>query len=159
MGGRIDAGTVEEINELLHDALKAFGRTSGSGIVKVINDYDLTLTQIIIIGLLAQGPQTVSSLSDALQLTRGAVSRLIERMVRKGFVSRKEGDGDRRQKTLTLTRAGERTGDRVERARIGGFTEALSELDSDLAAELKDVMKRVVAVLRSRAATGEGSSS
>jgi DNA-binding MarR family transcriptional regulator len=147
MGKKVDARTARDLNELLHDMMVAFGHTSGSGIVAVVNDADLTLPQIIILGMLQQDPQTVSRLSEMIKLTPGAVSRLVDRMVRKGLVSRKEGDGDRRQKMLSLTPAGRRLRGRVERASTGSFAAALSELDSALAIELKNVLKRVVAAL------------
>jgi DNA-binding MarR family transcriptional regulator len=152
---KTSAGTAGELNGLVHEAMVAFGRTSGSGMVKVINEYDLTFTQIVVFALLEQGPQTVSGLSKALKLTPGAVSRLVDRLVRRNYVNRKEGDGDRRQKTLTLTPAGLRIRDRLERARTDSFDAALSELDADLATDLRDVMKRVVAALRSRIDTTE----
>jgi len=153
MGKKVDAKTAGELNELVHDALMAFGRASGAGMVSVINEADLTFPQIMILALLDQGPQTVSSLSEMLQLTRGAVSRLVDRLVRKGLVSRKEGDEDRRQKALAMTPAGRRIHDCLERARTGSFAAALSELDADLAADLKGVMKRVVVALHSLTST------
>jgi DNA-binding MarR family transcriptional regulator len=153
MGKRIDAKTASDLNELLHDMMVAFGHSSGSGIVAVVNEADLTLPQIIILGLLQQGPQTVSSLSEMIKLTPGAVSRLVDRMVRKGFVSRREGNDDRRQKMLSLTSAGRRLRERVERASTGSFAAALSELDSALAIDLKNVLKRLVAALCTRSSS------
>lgn len=155
MARKVDGKTVGEINELLQDALTAFGHTSGSGLVGVINEADLTLPQLLILEFMRQGPQTVTGLSEQLRLTPGAVSRLVDRMVRKGLISRREGDGDRRQKTLSLTPSGRRMSVRFERARTGSFADALSDLDPELATELKSVMKRVVATLRSRASTTE----
>jgi DNA-binding MarR family transcriptional regulator len=155
MGKKADAKTACDLNELLHDMMVVVGHASGSGIVGVVNEADLTLPQIIILGLLQQGPQTVSSLSQMIKLTPGAVSRLVDRMVRKGLVSRKEGDDDRRQKTLALTPTGRRLHDRLERTRTGSFAAALSDLDSALATELKDVLKRVVTTLRARSSTTE----
>jgi len=147
---KIDDKTAHDLNELLHQMMVAIGRASGVGPVKIVNKYDLTFPQIIVLATLERSPQTVSSLSEVLQLTRGAVSRLVERMVRKGLVSRREGNDDRRQKMLSLTPAGRRLRERVERASTGSFAAALSELDSALAIELKDVLKRLVAALCTR---------
>jgi DNA-binding MarR family transcriptional regulator len=155
MGRKVDVKTAGELNELLHDMMVAIGHASGTGMVKVINEADLTFPQMIILGFLADGPQTVSGLSEMIQLTPGAVSRLIDRMVRKGLVSRREGEDDRRQKTLSLTPAGRRVRERIERARTGSFTAALAALDHLLASDLKDVLTRVVATLRPRTGTPE----
>jgi DNA-binding MarR family transcriptional regulator len=153
MGKKVDTRTARDLNELLHDMMVTFGHSSGAGIVAVVNEADMTLPQIIILGLLQQGPQTVSRLSEMIQLTPGAVSRLVDRMVRKGLVSRREGNDDRRQKMLSLTPGGRRLRERVERASTGSFAAALSGLDSALAVELKNVLKRVVAALCSRPST------
>lgn len=153
---KVDSKTADELNELLHSTMVAIGRASGAGPVKIVNRHDLTFPQMMVLAELERTPQTVSALSGMLQLTPGAVSRLVERMVQKGLVSRKEGDGDRRQKTISLTPAGRRVRDQLEGARVQGFTAALSELDSALAAELKDVLKRVVEVFNSRTPTPTG---
>jgi DNA-binding MarR family transcriptional regulator len=49
-----------------------------------------------------------SSLAEQTGLTRGAISKLIERLVAKKLVSRKEGNDDRRYQRIALTPAGRR---------------------------------------------------
>jgi DNA-binding MarR family transcriptional regulator len=49
-----------------------------------------------------------SVLADQTGLTRGAISKLIERLVLKKLVSRKEGSNDRRYQRIALTPAGRR---------------------------------------------------
>jgi DNA-binding MarR family transcriptional regulator len=49
-----------------------------------------------------------SALADQTGLTRGAISKLIERLVLKKLVSRKEGSDDRRYQRIALTPAGRR---------------------------------------------------
>jgi DNA-binding MarR family transcriptional regulator len=49
-----------------------------------------------------------STLAEQTGLTRGAISKLIERLVQKKLVSRKEGSEDRRYQRLALTPAGRR---------------------------------------------------
>ena len=45
-------------------------------------------------------------LAESTRLTRGAVSKLVDRLVRKGLVSRAEADQDRRFQDLQLTATG-----------------------------------------------------
>jgi DNA-binding MarR family transcriptional regulator len=45
-------------------------------------------------------PSTVAKLTG---LSRGAVSKLIERLLRKGFVTRQDSSGDRRRQDIELT--------------------------------------------------------
>ncbi len=47
-----------------------------------------------------------SAVAEKLGLTRGAVSKLVERLVAKGLVSRAAGQGDRRYQSIALTRGG-----------------------------------------------------
>jgi DNA-binding MarR family transcriptional regulator len=49
-----------------------------------------------------------SALAEQTGLTRGAISKLIERLVSKKLVSRKEGSDDRRYQRIALTPAGRR---------------------------------------------------
>lgn len=47
-----------------------------------------------------------SQVADSTNLSRGAVSKLIERLVQKKLVHREGAEGDRRYQTVKLTRAG-----------------------------------------------------
>src|SRR5262245_56763442 len=49
-----------------------------------------------------------SQLADIVGLTRGAVSKLVERLCRKKLARRSSSDGDRRYQTVKLTAAGMR---------------------------------------------------
>jgi DNA-binding MarR family transcriptional regulator len=49
-----------------------------------------------------------SQLADTVGLTRGAVSKLLERLCRKKLAERSSSDGDRRFQTIKLTAAGKR---------------------------------------------------
>ena len=156
MSKETDTKTVREIDALFHEMMMRIGQASDSGLVSIVNKHALTLPQMITLDALARGPQTVSSLSDVLRITPGAVSRLVDHLVRRRLVTRKEGVGDRRRKTLSLTEKGRRARDQLERARVGSFTKAMSELDRTLAADFRDVLGRVVTALRPRGASPDG---
>jgi DNA-binding MarR family transcriptional regulator len=49
-----------------------------------------------------------SQLADAVGMTRGAVSKLVERLCRKKLAERSSSEGDRRYQTVELTAAGKR---------------------------------------------------
>ncbi len=49
-----------------------------------------------------------SALAESTGLTRGAVSKLIDRLLRKSLVTREQGDEDRRTQTIALTPEGRR---------------------------------------------------
>ncbi len=54
------------------------------------------------------GAANPSQLADSVGMTRGAISKLIERLCRKELVSRSSVEGDRRYQTVELTAAGKR---------------------------------------------------
>ena len=155
MSKKIDDSMVGELDELFHEFMMSIGHVSDD-MIRVVNDHQLTLPQMIALDMLTQGSQTVSSLSDLLRLTPGAVSRLVDRLVSQDLVNREEKEDDRRRKTLRLTAKGRLVRDKLDRARSGSFAMVMSQLDPGLAAELRDVLRHVVAVLRPRAAGPNG---
>lgn len=58
--------------------------------------------------LLDAGAANPSQLADKLGMTRGAVSKLVERLCRKKLAARSSSEGDRRYQTVELTAAGKR---------------------------------------------------
>ena len=58
--------------------------------------------------MLDVGPANPSHLADAAGMTRGAVSKLVERLCKKKLAVRSSSDGDRRYQTVELTAAGQR---------------------------------------------------
>lgn len=58
--------------------------------------------------MLDAGTVNPSQLAEAVGMTRGAVSKLIERLSRKKLVLRSASDGDRRYQTVELTATGKR---------------------------------------------------
>jgi DNA-binding MarR family transcriptional regulator len=58
--------------------------------------------------MLGAGAANPSQLADSIGMTRGAVSKLVERLCRKKLALRSSSDGDRRYRTVKLTSAGKR---------------------------------------------------
>lgn len=58
--------------------------------------------------MLSAGATNPSQLANAVGLTRGAVSKLVERLCRKQLAERSSSEGDRRYQTVGLTTAGTR---------------------------------------------------
>ncbi|MEQ1826832.1 MAG: MarR family winged helix-turn-helix transcriptional regulator [Pirellula sp.] len=58
--------------------------------------------------MLDAGPANPSQLAKTLGMTRGAVSKLVERLCRKKLALRSTAEGDQRYQTVELTPAGKR---------------------------------------------------
>ncbi len=63
---------------------------------------------VILREMLDTGAANPSLLADKVGLTRGAVSKLVERLARKKLAVRSSSEGDRRYQTVELTAAGKR---------------------------------------------------
>ena len=153
MKPRLDAPTVKDIARLFDEMLQMFGRASDGNMLRLLAKFDLNLPQLIALDMMNLGPQSVSSLAAALQLTPGAVSRMVDHLVKKRLVSREEGTGDRRRKFLTLTTAGKHAVMQLARARDGNVIKSVSGFDPDLGKDFQAILTRIVAHLRSRATT------
>jgi DNA-binding MarR family transcriptional regulator len=67
---------------------------------------DLTMSENIVLRLVQHQPVTIAEVAEHLSITHSAASRVVDRLVRDGFICRMENPVDRRQKVLTLTDQG-----------------------------------------------------
>lgn len=73
-----------------------------------VADFDLTLPQYRVLGLLAEGDSASSRLAEKLAVTRSSISSVVDGLVARGLVERGARAKDRRQLPLALTPDGER---------------------------------------------------
>ena len=69
---------------------------------------DLTVPQFRVLGILAEGSSAASGLADRLAVRRPAITALVDGLVARGLVDRRQEDSDRRRVELRLTKDGER---------------------------------------------------
>jgi DNA-binding MarR family transcriptional regulator len=68
---------------------------------------EVTLTQYrSLVVLASRGPQGMAALAEAVGVTSPTASRMCERLVRKGLVTRRSGRRDRRQVRIALSPSG-----------------------------------------------------
>lgn len=75
----------------------------------IIREHHLTIPQCLCLKLLAQPCSeswTVAALSRQIQLSTAATSRVVDKLVKDGLVSRDQDERDRRRVCLNLTTAG-----------------------------------------------------
>ena len=77
---------------------------------------DLTLPQYRVLGILAEGSAAASGLADRLAVRRPSITALIDGLVARGLVDRRQEDADRRRVALRLTEDGIRTLAEADRA-------------------------------------------
>ena len=109
--------------------MQAYMRFTIEDMSALLKEHELSMPQLGTLHFLrAEGPQSVSSIADHLNLSRTATSHLVERLVRKRLVARQEDPNDRRQKRITL-------GD--------GGRDLIAEIHARSATSLKVLLERV----------------
>lgn len=93
--------------------------------------------------LFASGATAPSGLADALGLTRGAVSKLVDRLLAKELVSRKAGTEDKRFQTVALTAAGRRLVPTLAALADANDDEFFGHLNDERRTALVELMKDV----------------
>ena len=77
---------------------------------------DLTLPQYRVLGILAEGSAAASGLADRLAVRRPSITALIDGLVARDLVHRRQEDADRRRVALRLTDEGARILAEADRA-------------------------------------------
>ncbi len=77
---------------------------------------ELTLPQYRVLGILAEGTAAASGLADRLAVRRPSITALIDGLVARGLVDRRQEDADRRRVELRLTSEGTSTLARADAA-------------------------------------------
>ncbi len=68
----------------------------------------VTVAEWVVLRQLFDAESAPSALADRLGMTRGAISKLADRLIAKDLITRRPSAGDRRFQTLALTRQGRR---------------------------------------------------
>lgn len=84
-------------------------------------------------------------LADGVGLTRGAVSKLVERLREKGLLTRAEAQGDRRFQDVCLTAAGRALVPRLAQLADANDAECFSQLTARERTELLRTLQKLVA--------------
>jgi len=139
-----------ELGALIGELMKHVNRRSAGETLAILNDASLTLPQLVTMHILDQcGVRTVSAIASALRLSPAATSHLVDRLVVAGFAGRIEDPDDRRQKRVTITAAGRRLVERVERERTREMTDAVAGLSPEVYRQFSKVLVRVIEELSS----------
>lgn len=93
---------------------------------------EVTLTQYrSLVVLASRGPQRVAALADAVAVTPPTASRMCDRLVRKGLVTRRADRRDRRQVRIALSTAGRLFVDTVTARRRAEIEQLIASIPTD----------------------------
>lgn len=90
--------------------------------------FSMSLSQVFALQELENRSMSIKDLAEELRLERSSVSRLVDGLVKGGFVLRELNEQNRREVILCLTEKGERTMDRLREQSIEFYESILNHL-------------------------------
>jgi DNA-binding MarR family transcriptional regulator len=133
-----------ELLDLWHHLM----RGSSQHLYALIAELDISITQMKTLHALTDCAREVSvkELSDRLGLSLPGASRIVDALLRRGWLERREDLDDRRIKRVGITDAGRAIVDRIESARLVGLEEYAAALTPEqrtiLSSALSDLPHR-----------------
>lgn len=118
----------------------------------------LTLTQVTVLRHLRMGPQTAGRLGELAGLSAASTSRLVERLERRGLVSRRRDDEDRRVVEVHLEPAGERLLGETKVFKGSDLHHAVEAMSPEERRKMTSALGRLVELTREMAVRREGRS-
>jgi DNA-binding MarR family transcriptional regulator len=104
----------------------------------------VTAAEWLVLRELYDSESAPSVLADRLGMTRGAISKLADRLIDKGVIVRRVSAGDRRFQSLTLTRHGRMITPKLAALADENDAEFFADLDIGTRATIAAAMKAIV---------------
>jgi DNA-binding MarR family transcriptional regulator len=123
-------------------------KNCNSDLFEAVGALELSLTQIKLLHSLEDAAHelTLKEGAELVHVSLPAASRMVEDLVRRGFVERREDVEDRRMKRVSLTPDGRAVSRRLNAARLSGlqqFTQTLTDAERrKLAGALSKLLER-----------------
>src|ERR1044072_1204679 len=109
----------QELTEALAAVWAHLTKGSSSDLFRVVDELGLSFSQVKMLFLLEDGGEhSVKEIAGALDLSLPAVSRAIDGLIEKGYVTRRESETDRRSRIVTLTEHGQQAVSSIIQARL-----------------------------------------
>jgi MarR family 2-MHQ and catechol resistance regulon transcriptional repressor len=93
--------------------------------------------------LLHKGPMPVNALGPKVDLNPGSVSVAVDRLYKKGLVTRVESENDRRVRTVALTEKGRRVFVPIFRQHAALIKRAFQDVSPEEQRQMEEVLKRI----------------
>jgi DNA-binding MarR family transcriptional regulator len=142
----VDSTDVTMLQERLAEFIRAFGlhqpeRTPCGQPIPVSEAHAL-------VELARDGPFTQTELGRRLHLEKSTISRLVNQLIKRGWVTREHDPHDRRAASLTLTPAGQRAATNLATARQRKFATLLAAVPETERDAVLQALKTLTEALR-----------
>ncbi|MFO7168991.1 MAG: MarR family transcriptional regulator [Chloroflexota bacterium] len=152
-----ETGLAQQVGRVLGSLIGLMTQYSTRELLCLMQREDLSLPRLTTLMMLSRrGAASVSDISEHLNLSLGATSHLVDKLVDAGLCTRAEDPEDRRQKHIALTDAGRQMVDEVRRLRVEEMARRLEGLPEPLLASALDVLTAMDAHLRANDTDGTG---
>jgi DNA-binding MarR family transcriptional regulator len=121
-------------------------KNCNSDLFEAVGALELTLTQIKLLHQLEDASRelTLKEGAELVHVSLPAASRMVDDLVRRGFVERHEDTDDRRMKRVSLTDAGGAVIRRLNAARLSGLAEFTASLTGAERRRLAEALSRLM---------------
>jgi MarR family 2-MHQ and catechol resistance regulon transcriptional repressor len=117
--------------------------------------YDVSVTQCYALEVLAErGPSRSQALAEALRLDKSTTTRVVDALVRKGYVERLPDPEDARAVSLRITREGRKLYEKINGELIEQQLDLLRDLDPRVRAGATELIQRLARAAQSRFVSG-----
>jgi MarR family transcriptional regulator, 2-MHQ and catechol-resistance regulon repressor len=104
-----------------------------------LGDSDFRVLEV----LMQKGPMPVNALGPKVDLNPGSVSVAVDRLYKKGLVSRVESESDRRVRTVSVTEKGRRVFVPIFRQHAALIKRAFQDVSHEEQRQMEEVLKRI----------------
>jgi DNA-binding MarR family transcriptional regulator len=138
----------EDLAVDLYAVVMFMHRTCNADLLEALGELELTLTQIKFLAYLedTEDEVTLKRAAELAHVSLPGASRMVDDLVRRGFVERREDPEDRRMKRVRVTESARAVIRRINAARLSGleeFTRSLSDSERRaLSTALDELLKR-----------------
>jgi DNA-binding MarR family transcriptional regulator len=105
---------------------------------------DITFSESVVLRMLQRTPLNVADVASCISITQSAASRVVDRLVHDGYVSRQENPDDRRQKQMMLTEKGKGLIETIESVFVQTTRPILETLSPAEAAQFRSLLVKMI---------------
>jgi DNA-binding MarR family transcriptional regulator len=132
-----------EIADAIVRIVPSLNRWAESVALGNANGADLSLRQVTALAMIKDEQPTLGELARRLRVTPAVVTGLVDRLERRGYVTRAGSSEDRRRIHLILTDDGKKMAATVQQRIADDFSAALDGLDSETLVDMAQALQEV----------------
>lgn len=117
--------------------------------------YDISVTQCYALeALVESGPSRSQALAEVLRLDKSTTTRVVDALVRKGYVERLPDPEDARAVSLRVTSDGRKLYERINSELIAQQIDLIRDLDPEVCTAATEILRRLARAAQSRFVSG-----